>query len=413
MINPANNHVLIVAFHFPPLSVSSGVQRALAWCEDLPSLGWSPLVLTVSENAYAATDNSDELSRLDDVVVERSFARHIRQLFALTGGRYPGFLALPDPYLSWYIPGVVKGLQMIRQYKPKVIVSTYPIATAHLIAMTLKRLTGLPWVADFRDTMFDDSYPKAAAERKTAAWVEKRVFNHCDRVLVTAPGAKRLYQQRYPDFEPSHIELIPNGYRESVFKEIENLLPDVIDKAGPTILLHSGTLYPVERDPSVFFKAIAELKSEGKIDRLSLQVHFRASGFDEYYQPMINQLDIDDIVCFLPGLSYKEAIKEMLCVDGLMVFQAENCNHQIPAKIYEYIRAGVKILPFVDFDGDTASVLVALGYSNLASISSTSDCKTMIMTAMDGKVPVHGETRLHFDRRLTSESLGHVMSLLT
>ncbi|WP_276678948.1 hypothetical protein [Nitrosomonas europaea] len=39
--------------------------------------------------------------------------------------------------------------------------STYPIATAHLIGLTLQRLTGIPWMADFRDPMVQPDYPVA------------------------------------------------------------------------------------------------------------------------------------------------------------------------------------------------------------------------------------------------------------
>ena len=39
----------MVAYHFPPLRGSSGIQRTLRFCRYLPDFGWTPLVLTASE----------------------------------------------------------------------------------------------------------------------------------------------------------------------------------------------------------------------------------------------------------------------------------------------------------------------------------------------------------------------------
>ena len=43
--------VLMVAYHFPPLAGSSGVQRTLRFVQQLPQHGWEPLVLTVQSLA--------------------------------------------------------------------------------------------------------------------------------------------------------------------------------------------------------------------------------------------------------------------------------------------------------------------------------------------------------------------------
>jgi hypothetical protein len=60
-------------------------------------------------------------------------------------------------------------------------------------------------------------------------------------------------------------------------------------------------------------------------------------------------------------------------VDGLLVFQAANCNWQVPAKIYEYIRARRPILALTDPDGDTANVLKNEGIDTIGMLSSKED----------------------------------------
>ena len=49
-------NTLLVAYHFPPLQGSSGLQRALAFARFLPDYDWRAHVLTVTEGAYPQTN---------------------------------------------------------------------------------------------------------------------------------------------------------------------------------------------------------------------------------------------------------------------------------------------------------------------------------------------------------------------
>ena len=51
--------VLMIAYHFPPLAGSSGIQRTLRFAQQLPEFGWQPIVLTADPRAYERT--SDDL----------------------------------------------------------------------------------------------------------------------------------------------------------------------------------------------------------------------------------------------------------------------------------------------------------------------------------------------------------------
>src|SRR5665811_816290 len=130
--------VLMVAYHFPPLAGSSGIQRTLRFVQHLPSLGWQPLVLSADPRAYEKT--GDDL--LADVpagtVVRRAFALDTARHLQLAG-RYLGWMARPDRWISWKFAAIREGLKLIEEFKPDAIWSTYPIATAHVIASNLHR----------------------------------------------------------------------------------------------------------------------------------------------------------------------------------------------------------------------------------------------------------------------------------
>ena len=151
-------HVLMVAFHFPPHAGSSGIQRTLRFVRHLPEHGWSPLLLSAHPMAYERTSDDLVGDIPEGTIVRRAFALNSARHLAIKG-RYLAATARPDRWVSWKYDAIRQGMQMIEAYKPDLIWSTYPIATAHVIADALHRRSGIPWVADFRDPMAQPGYP--------------------------------------------------------------------------------------------------------------------------------------------------------------------------------------------------------------------------------------------------------------
>ena len=116
--------VLMVAYHFPPLAGSSGVQRTLRFVQHLPSFGWEPLVLTTHPRAYEQTGDDLLADIPEGTVVSRAFALDASRHLAI-GGRYLGFTARPDRWISWKFAAIQQGLRLIRKFRPQAIWSTY------------------------------------------------------------------------------------------------------------------------------------------------------------------------------------------------------------------------------------------------------------------------------------------------
>lgn len=366
--------VLMIAFHFPPLVGSSGIQRTLRFVQHLPALGWQPLVVSANPRAYEKTSRDLLADVPTGTVVRRTFAldtaRHLQ-----VAGRYIGWMARPDRWVSWKFDAVREGLKLIDEYKPEVIWSTYPIATAHLIASALHRKSGIPWVADFRDPMAQDGYPSDQLVRQSYLDIEADAAANARYCVFTTPSAARTYQERYP-FAANRILVLENGYDEESFASAAITPPPPQDAAAlaaglrPLLMLHSGIVYPWERDPTQLFIALGRCKTEGRLTSADLRIRFRASVHDELLQTLAQTHGVQDFIELCPAVSYREALAEMLGVDALLVMQASNCNAQIPAKIYEYLRAGKPILGLTDPAGDTAEVLRNAGLSDMARLDS-------------------------------------------
>src|SRR2546421_7724553 len=100
--------VLMVAYHFPPLRGSSGIQRTLRFCRHLPQFGWQSLVLTVNERAYERVSDDLTAEIPEGTPVARAFALDASRHLAFRG-YYPRAFASPDRWSSWVPGGVVSG----------------------------------------------------------------------------------------------------------------------------------------------------------------------------------------------------------------------------------------------------------------------------------------------------------------
>lgn len=412
--------VLLVAYHFPPFKGSSGLERTLAFCRHLPSLGWKPIVLTAHPRAYASVSEERLTDIPADVVVAPAFALDTARHLSIRGA-YPGWAALPDRWISWVLGAVPHGLSLVRKHRPKVVWSTYPIATAHIIGWLLHRFTGLPWIADFRDPMVEFNHrkkifaPADAPLRKTRLWIERKCALHASRVIFCTEGALEIFASRYPKFPRERASIIPNGYDESAFNGTAATPPEGGKSDEKVTLLHSGVLYPgPDRDPTAFLRGLEEFLTNQPHWRPRLRVILRATGFDEQYAPVISSMNLQDVVQLAPLIPYRQALEEMLRADGLLIFQGYTSNPAIPAKVYEYLRARRPILALLHSDGDTARLLRNEKVGTILPIEDAASIATGLGSFLDTLqagsstvLPIHRVEK--FERRHGAESLARIL----
>lgn len=406
--------ILMIAYHFPPIQGSSGVHRTVQFAKHLPDLGWQPIVVTVHPRAFPATGNDLPAEISKKCVVKHAFALDSARHLSIKG-RYLGFTAIPDRWASWWPGGVWECLQAVRKYKPHAIWSTFPIATAHMIALTVHRLTGIPWIADFRDPMIQKGNPGNHLIRKAYQLLEKDIVKNASSCVVVTQSALREYVNRYPEKGPTHWQVIPNGYDESMFKPCDGLVnndKNKLDKQRIT-MLHSGILYGEGRNPNAFLDAVKSYLNDNSVD---LKIVFRGCGIGKKtkIRESISDFGLSDRVFARSVVSYSDAIKEMIQSDILLVFQGAIYNRQIPAKIYEYIRAGRPILALIDKNGETAQFLKKWDGVYMANIESSQSIKRALIKIINDVKSKKKLVRKKEDVTLLSRANGtkHLASLL-
>ena len=350
--------LLMVAYHYPPEGGASGVLRALKFSKYLPAAGYTPHVLTLRESSYVTRDDGLKGSIPPEAVVHRTFALDASRHFAIRG-RYPGLLAIPDRFVSWLPFGTARGLSIIRKHGIRAIYSTSPIPTAHLIAGCLKRWTGLPWVADFRDPWIEEGiHPRPGSLRERIERpLERWVLQSADRIVATTPRLREEILGRHPALPTDRVRVVYNGFDEEDFGAAPAVAASQSDRFE---ILHAGLVTPDFRDPFPLLRTVAALVNEGVLPRDRTRVTLLGGGpylDSKPFRTELESLRMEGVIEVVGRVPHEEALRRLGESAALLLLQAsEDTRALIPAKAFEYLRTGRPILALT-LEGDTADLL--------------------------------------------------------
>lgn len=414
----AAKNILLIAFHYPPYNLGSGMLRTLKFAKYLPGFAWCPTVLTVNVNAYEAYDAELLHKEQDDKSIIRCFCFDAPKYVSIKG-RYPAFIAAPDNYASWIVSGFLKGVAAVQQRKIDVIFSTFPIPSAHVLGYLISRYTGKPWVADFRDPMVqpEEEYPRGKAKRYVWERIEKTTIHKARYVLFTTESAKKYYANRYGTAYEEKFKVIHNGFDEDDMAWHPSARCQTDSKKKIT-LRHCGVLYQEERDPVQFFQAVKILKERHRLCTQDFVIELYGSGnavTESYYQNIIDELEIGDLVHLKPRIPYEQMVKTMGETDILLLFQGHGCDYQVPAKIYEYFAVGKPILALTSKDGDSARLVQENKAGFVVDLRQAADIATtlehILVTLRAGK-PLPAITPAAAQQYSRRQQAGELASLL-
>src|SRR5262249_27047510 len=176
-----------------------GVQRTLKFVKYLPQCGWLPVVHTVSNPYWPLQDASllsevpravtvhrtrtfefEALARSTDTLLssgtrepsrprggsgERRSGNLVRRILSAIANSVFRHVLLPDPQIAWVPLALVKSLYLVRTERVSAIYTTSPPNSGQVLGLLLKRVVGLPWIADFRDEWTEGIRRKLAYQK--------------------------------------------------------------------------------------------------------------------------------------------------------------------------------------------------------------------------------------------------------
>ena len=266
-------------------------------------------------------------------------------------------LFIPDARIAWYNYGVKAGIQAVqRDSNIRLILSSGPPHTVHLIANAIAKKTGLSHVADFRDPWMNiDYYHNIQRSRLTLAvdkLLEKKILTNANAVSVVSPGCLDLLIDHHQNIDNKKFHIIYNGFDPEVYRSKMPLPPD--DKF---IITYIGNL-PLSRYTSKLYQAIASLKQENKIISGRFQLHFYGN-IDMSARKELSQLHLDDFLYFHNFTPHQEAILN-ICQSHLLLLIINNTHTKkaiVTGKLFEYLGSRRPILCIGPADGDAAKIL--------------------------------------------------------
>lgn len=371
--------VLMLAYYYPPLG-GIGSQRAQKFARYLPEFGWQPTVVTPRQGRYFLDPLLDDGSA-HGVEVRRTRAIDLsgsfRSLAAagrseapssettpIPGGAVIGFLRrairnwvyVPDGQVGWLPYAIGAGKRAIAERGIRVIFSTSFPVTAHLAAWRLKRQTGLPWIADFRDLWTEHHYDEAqpALRRRLDRRIEAKIFEQAD-VLATVSDAwaERL---RALSGGRKRVEVIRNGFDPEDFARLERQRP------ARWTITYVGSFYGSKQNPSSFLIALEHLIERRMIP--AGDVCFRIVGErDPSVQSLLARHGLAGVAEWTGFVPHAESLRYQVCSSLLLlIVHADAANPGvIPGKVYEYLGARRPILAIVPGHFEVASILRSAG----------------------------------------------------
>ncbi|GAB4334060.1 MAG: glycosyltransferase family 4 protein [Calditrichia bacterium] len=414
--------LLLINTNFPP-NRSIGTQRLLRLCKYLSRDEWEIYVLTIPlEGQIPEQLEKENWFRQIEVIrtpvwningrINRMFARLKRQNknSAAKGGGKPEapvragagknsekdsfvihfkkFLAslpeFPDKYWDWLVPAVMAARRLIKRENIDVIFTSSPPHSSHLIGLWAKRLTGVPWVAEFRDPWARSPWHEEERERNVfEIWKHRRIKNwerkivhKADRIFLITPQLHQEFTGHYKHENPEKFVCLLNGYDpESAAHQ-----PEPVDATRrPLKIVHTGTLYRL-RNPEPLMRTVARMLQNGRLKKDFFEFHFvgTITGELEHLPALVQELDLQDVFKFSLPVSYQESLQIQMAADILLLLQPGTIL-QLPGKFYDYVGMGKPILAIGE-PNSAVSQMVDDRFGCFASVHSPEQIETALFT---------------------------------
>jgi glycosyltransferase involved in cell wall biosynthesis len=355
--------VLLVTMYFPPAG-GGGVQRPLKLATHLPALGIETHVLAPDDPKWLHRD--EELRPPTQAFVHR--ARYLGPRARLPSEELHGLegldrtlaqarlayrrVLLPDASVTWAPTAVPAAVRLVRREGIDAVITTSPPVSMNLIGASVKRLTGIPWIADQRDSVLrnaDRRFDRSAvrAKEKALERVVRLVARRADAVVTVSEAIAEEVRAFEPD---GPVRVIPNGCDFDDFAGLEYREGDRFR------ITHTGSFFG-KRNPRAFLSALAASGLEDVVARF-------VGDFRSVDREWVQGLGLGDRLELLGYQPHRRALELQRDSEAnlLLLPEAAGRGRVVPSgKIFEYLAAERPILAAVPPDGAAAQLVRETG----------------------------------------------------
>jgi glycosyltransferase involved in cell wall biosynthesis len=361
--------ILLVTMYFPPAG-GGGVQRPLKFATHLPALGIETHVLAPDDPKWLHADPDlapptqawihrarylgPRARRLaDDLHGRRGLDRLSRQARSLSRR-----VLVPDENVGWNLTAIPAAVRIVRSEDIDVVLTTSPPNSVHLIGAAVKRITGVRWVADLRDSIATHPHRRveraaARAKEKVSESVARLVARQAD-VIVAASDA---IAEEARGLQPAGIvTTILNGSDFDDFAGLD------YQRGERFRITHTGSFFG-KRDPRPFLSALAGSGLDDVVARFVGD--FRVSD-----REWAESLGLGAKLEVHPFVSRREALRLQRDSDALLLLIPEAGGRGqgvLSGKVFEYLAAERPILAAVPPDGAAADLIRETGTGVVAA----------------------------------------------
>jgi glycosyltransferase involved in cell wall biosynthesis len=351
--------VLIVTMYFPPAG-GGGVQRPLKFATHLPSLGIETHVLAPDDPKWIHRD--DELQAPTLAWVHR--ARYLgpkgrkpaEELHGTQGLERFGVqaklasrrLLVPDENVSWNLTAIPAAVRIVKREGIDVVLTTSPPSSVHLIGAAVKKATGVPWVADLRDSIV--AHPHRHAERLLVRAKEQgehavaRLVARSANAIVTVSDAIADEMRERSPVGP--VVTIANGSDFDDFAGLEH------HASSRFRITHAGSFFG-KRDPRPFLTALARSGLDDVIARF-------LGDFRSTDREWAEAQDLGDRLELIPYAPRRTSLELQRDSEALLLLIPDAGGRGkgvLSGKVFEYLAAERPILAVVPPDGAAADLI--------------------------------------------------------
>lgn len=274
-----------------------------------------------------------------------------------------------DPTPAGTAVGIARCLRLARGADVVNSVSNPP--ELQIAGAVVSRLTGTPWLAEFRDPLVanPDVDPDSLAAGLRGR-LERYVLTRADGVVwydgIQIPDD--YFAERYPDVPPDRYrQLPPIGFERATFDAID---PEPFDAFT---VAYAGSFYEGWIEPYTFIEGLAAFVDGNGNDSDSSDGNGKPNAdvralfygdWDPAYDDAAAAAGVADRVEPRPFVPHEEIVAVLKGADALLYVGGDDPRNRrnLPSKLYDYIGARTPILAVVDPSFRVAEVVRDHGF---------------------------------------------------